>query len=582
MSRRTPIPHSPDAAPGTTSIARTVLLVAAFALAGCSAAPEDGPSTATAAAPTFRDVTAAAGIHHVHAKPELDRKVAHIMEWVQSVGAAAAAGDYDRDGWVDLYVTSSRKGEANRLYRNNGDGTFTDVAAAAGLAAVNDDGGTSMDCVWGDYDNDGWIDLYVVRWGTDRLFRNNGDGRFTDVTRDCFRRGDGRAGTEWANGNAAVFLDMDRDGRLDLYVGNYFAPIDLWHLESTRFMHDDFENSRNGGTNHFFHQNADGTFDEIATSLGVEDPGWTLAVGSADVNNDGWPDLYCANDFGPDQLFLGVDGRAFDNVSEVALGFDSKKGMNVDFGDFDNDGWLDVVVTNITTAEYLQEGNMLWHNDGPGDFDIVAFTDVAAEAGAWDGGWGWGAKFVDADLDGLLDIVVLNGFISGNEESYWYDLASWTVTGRDPADAANWPAIGGRSFSGHERMRFFHATAPGTFRERAEESGLTNRSDGRGLVCFDYDNDGDPDLYCANQGAAPNLYRNDAAGGHWLQVALVADAATGTNRDAIGARVSVSRGGALQIRERDGGNGYSGQSDPRLLFGLGGNAAVDFVEVAWP
>jgi tetratricopeptide (TPR) repeat protein len=562
-------------------IARSLSLpLALLALAGCGRGTDAGVEAA-APRPLFVDVTEAAGIRHVHEKPKLDPIVANIDTWLASVGAAAAARDYDKDGRTDLYVTTSHKGAPNRLYRNVGGGEFEDVAASAGLADVNDDGGTSMDCVWGDYDDDGWADLYLVRWGTDRLFRNLGDGRFEDVTERCFRRRDGRPGTDWANGNAAVWLDYDLDGRLDLYVGNYFRDVDLWNLETTRIMHDDFENSRNGGENFLFHQEADGTFTEVAKSLGVDDPGWTLAVGSADMNNDGRPDLYCANDFGPDQVFLNDPVLGFDDVSELAIGFDSKKGMNVDFGDFDNDGWLDIFVTNITTAEYLREGNMLWHNEGPGDFGVVRFADVALEAGTWDGGWAWGGKFLDADLDGDLDIVSVNGFITDGDGDYWYDLASWTVLGKDPADARNWPAIAGRSFSGSERKRFWRSRGDFGFEEVAAEVGLGTMHDGRGIVCFDWDDDGDLDLYFANQGQPPNLYRNDAHGAHWFAVALAGDPERGT-RDAIGARVTIRTARGIQIRERDGGNGYAGQSDPRLYFGLGSATEIALCEVRWP
>ncbi len=531
----------------------------------------------------FTDVAEKAGITYGHHKPVLDHKLDNIMSWVCSVGAAAAAGDYNKDGWIDLYVTDSKKGHPNYLYRNNGDGTFTDVADKAGLRDLNGDAGTSMDCVWGDYDNDGWVDLYLVRWGNDALFRNNRDGTFTDVTKKCFKTRDGSPGTQWANGNAVIFWDFNLDGRLDLYVGNYFKEVDLWHLKNTRIMHNDFETSRNGGENFLYKQNSDGTFTEAAKSLGLEDPGWTLAVGSADVNNDGWPDLYCADDFGPDQLFMNKRDGTFVNATEKSIGFDTKKGMNVDFGDFNQDGWLDIYVANITTSEYLQEGNMLWHNNGPEPDGTVTFTDISLETGTYDGGWGWGAKFFDYDNDGDLDIYAVNGFISAGEGNYWYDLASWTVTGEDAGEAKNWPAIGDRSFSGYEKARFWRNGGMFSFTQHAEELGLDSVRDGRGLATFDYDNDGDLDVFVANQNDKPHLYRNNLSQkNNHLTVVLEADTSTGINRDAIGARVTALTAEGLQFRERDGGNGYSAQSDPRAHFGLGKHTHVQLVEVRWP
>ncbi|MBX3395641.1 MAG: VCBS repeat-containing protein [Phycisphaerae bacterium] len=538
--------------------------------------------------PVFEDITKFAGLLNRHHKPTLDPKLDNIMAWVASVGAAAAAADYDRDGWIDLFVTDSAKGTPNHLYRNNRDGTFTDVAARAGLADWNNDQGTAMDAVWGDYDNDGWPDLYVVRWGEDILFRNNADGTFTNVTPKLFRRRDGSPGMQWANGCAAIWLDFNLDGRLDLYIGNYFDEYDLWNLTTTRIMHDDFENSRNAGRNFLFRQNADGSFTECAAEMGVDDTGWTLAVGAADLNNDGWPDIYAADDFGPDQLFLNGRGGPFQNVSATALGHDTKKGMNVDFGDVNNDGWLDIFVTNITTAEYLQEGNMLWYNNGidPATGDLT-FTDISLEAGVFDGGWGWGGKFLDYDNDGDLDLFSVNGFISAGEGSYWYDLASWTVLGQDSAEARNWPAIGTRTFSGYERNRLWRNDGNLAFTERAEEVGLGSRRDGRGIVCFDFDNDGDLDLFVANQDQEPNFYRNNARAAtdddrNWLLVRLEGDPSTGITRDAIGARVTIVTPAQRLIRERDGGNGYAGQSDPRLHFGLGRERQATLMEVRWP
>lgn len=549
--------------------------------------PTHNPAAAKTSIKLFSDVTVESGITHTHHRPVLDHKLDNIMSWVCSVGAAAAAGDYNNDGLMDLYVTDSRKGYPNYLYRNNGnDATprFTDVAKQAGVADLNGDHGTSMDCIWGDYNNDGQVDLYVVRWGEDVLFHNNGDGTFTDVTPQIFKKRDRSSGIDWANGNAAIFFDYNLDGLLDIYVGNYFDEVDLWHLKSTRIMHDDFEKSRNGGHNFLYQQQPDGSFIETAKSLGLDDPGWTLAVGSADISNDGWPDLYCADDFGPDQLFINQRNGTFRNVSDIAIGPDTKKGMNVDFGDFNNDGWLDIYVTNITTAEYLQEGNMLWHNNGTAFDNTFTMTDISLETGTYDGGWGWGAKFFDYDNDGDLDIIALNGFISAGEGNYWYDLASWTVTGKNSANARNWPTIGNRSFSGYETTRLWRNDGMYTFSQRAKDVGLDSNRDGRGVVVFDFDNDGDMDLFVANHDQPPILYQNNLShqDRHWLTVSLMADPKTRVNRSAIGTRVTLVTSTGTQIRERDGGNGYSGQSDPRLHFGLGYEKVVTLLEVRWP
>ncbi len=512
-----------------------------FRSAGGPAAPAQFDRTSAAKA--FVEITRSAGFTHVHHKPYLDPKLDPIMSWVASVGAAAAAGDFDNDGWVDLYVTDSHRGQPNHLYRNQG-GTFVDVAVAAGVADVNDQAGASMDCVWGDYDNDGHLDLLVVKWGRDQLFHNRGDGTFADVTASAFRAENNEPGSPWANGCAATWVDFDGDGWLDLYVGNYFAPFDLWHLEHTRIMHDSFEKARNAGRNFLFHNNGDGTFTEVAATLGLDDPGWTLSVGHGDVNNDGWPDIYCADDFGPDQLFLNNGDGTFRNITDEAIGQDTKKGMNVDFGDFDGDGWLDIYVTNITTADYLKEGNMLWHNDAATEEGVPVLMDVSVETETYEAGWGWGAKFFDFDNDGDLDIIALNGFITNGEGNYWYDLASWTVTDQDVSDARNWPPIGDRSFSGNEATRLWRNDGQMRFTEMARRAGVDSRHDGRGVIVLDFDNDGDLDLYLANQGMVPDFYQNNVGGqGNWLALRLVGRPEMRSNRDAVGARVTVGRSG---------------------------------------
>lgn len=571
--------------PAWIAVAAVSLAMAALLKSGLThpkPKPPTVPAIALAAPTTFQDVTQAAGILHRHRKPTLDRKLDNIMSWVCSVGAAACAGDFDRDGFVDLFVTNSRKGLPNYLYRNKGNGTFEDVADRAGVANLNGDDGTCMDCAWGDYDNDGDLDLYVVRWGRDVLFRNDGSGRFENVTTALFTAEHGEPGMVWANGNAVIWFDFDGDGRLDIYIGNYFQPFDLWNLPHTRIMHDSFERSRNAGRNSLFRQLPDGTFRDVAPALGVDDPGWTLAAGAGDLNNDGWPDIYCADDFGPDQLFLNNRDGTFRNVTESAIGHDTQKGMNADFGDFDNDGWLDIYVANITTSEYLQEGNMLWHNDGPDAAGGMSFADASLETGTYDGGWGWGAKFVDLENDGDLDIVAVNGFISAGEGSYWKDLANWTVTGQDVTDARNWPTIGDWSFSGYERTRVWRNDGATHFTEIAEQTGLGDVRDGRGLVAFDYDNDGDMDLFVAAHDQKPILYRNDLPKSNWLMLDVVGDPALGCPRDAIGSRVTVVTDDRTQIREKDGGNGYAGQSDRRLHFGLGDATTARLVEVRWP
>jgi enediyne biosynthesis protein E4 len=521
--------------------------------------------------PSFRlqEISRRVGIAVTHQKVLLDHQLDNIMPWMASVGAAVAAADYNNDGFVDIFISSSGRDTTCHLFRNNGDGTFTDVASMVGIADLNREGGV-MDAVWGDFDNDGWPDLYIVKWSApNRLFRNNRDGTFTDVT--------GSSGTgDPGNGNAAIWFDYDGDGQLDLYVGNYFPPVDLWHLHTTRVMHDDFEKARNGGRNVLYHNNGDGTFTNVAPHLGVDDPGWTLDVGACDLFNTGHLDLYLANDFGQDMIYKNNGDGTFTNVTSHALPIDTRKGMNVDFADLDGDGYPDIYVSNITKPGYLVEGNFLWRNNRDG-----TFTDDAQELGVDDGGWSWGAKFVDLDNDGEMEIIVLNGFVSAGSRDYWFQLGTMATTpGFVVEDAHNWPRIGSDSISGYERSRLF-VKHGNSYMDIAEKAGLTDLYDGRGACIADYDNDGFPELFIANQGAPFLLYKNQPQQrNHWLGLRLIG---TGrSNRDAIGARVTLIAGEHRWVKWVDPGSGYASQSDRRLIFGLGALKHIERLEIRWP
>lgn len=517
----------------------------------------------------FTDITDQAGVRHRHYKPVLDEKLGNIMPWMASVGAAAAAADYDNDGNIDLYATSSRLGYPNALYRNNGDMTFTDVARETGVAQANEEYGTSMDAVWGDYDNDGHLDLYVVKWGCNILYHNNGNGTFTDVTEDAGVR-------DCGNGNAAVWVDYNDDSYPDIYIGNYFRYVDLWDLDDTMVMHCDFETARDAGPNVFYRNNGDGTFTDVSYELGVADSGWTLDIGCADYDNDGDMDIINANDFGQDKVYRNNGDGSFTDITHQAIGWDTHKGMNVDFGDYNNDGYLDLYVSNIYTQEYVREGNQLYRNNGDG-----TYMDVSFETETYDGGWSWGAKFWDLDNDGDLDLMNACGYISGGEGEYFTDLAiAVTQPDFDPTNAASWPTIGDKTFSGYQPSRVWRNEGSEVFTEVAAELGLNDVGDGRGLAIADYDNDGDLDVYISNQGQNATLYRNNSGNrNNWLELEL---RGTTSNHFVIGARAKVISGDFAQIREVEGGNAGHCQCGYRLHFGLGQRDKIDKVEIRWP
>jgi hypothetical protein len=520
----------------------------------------------------FHDATAAAGIRFVHQRATLDPKLANVEPHIAALGAGVSVADVDGDGWPDLYFTNSRFGAPNALYRNEGDGTFEDVAAAAGVADLNKPGeGVSMGAVWGDMDNDGREDLLVYRYGYLSLFRNVDGKRFEDVTE--------KAGLHrWVNSNGAIWLDYDRDGLLDLYVTAYFrSDVDLWHVASTRIMHDSFEFATNGGRNLLFRNLGGGRFEDVTDKVGAGSTRWTLAAASADFDGDGWPDLYLANDYGPEELYLNDHGRRF-VLAKAGLDADSKSGMTASLGDAFGRGRLDVFVTNISARGYLFQNNNLRLNEVP---ESRRFRNVADPQVA-DAGWAWGAQFGDFNNDGANELFVANGFISADrDKSYWYSMSK--IAGANGAlfeDAASWPAFGTASLSGYERSRVYLNRGLAGWVDVADTVGATDRYDGRAVALADLWNRGAEDVIVANQNQPATLYRDQPdSANHWIALRLVG---TRSNRSAIGAEVTVQASGLTTRRVVDGGMGFASQNDRRPHFGLGKREWADEVTIQWP
>jgi hypothetical protein len=516
----------------------------------------------------FDDITAKAGVATAHRNRRFDNQYAKIMAGYTALGASAAVADYDGDGFEDIFVTDSATDGRNHLYRNNGNLTFTDVAAQAGIGTGNDAQDASADALWFDFNNDGRPDLFVVRFGHSELYENLGHGRFREVGK--------AAGIDrYLNAITAVAFDYDHDGYVDLFIGAYFQPVNLFNPDTPRFFPESFETANNGGGVIAFHNNGNGTFTDVTEKIGLKTSGWTLDLGHGDANNDGWDDLYVACDFGTDRFFVNNGDGTFSDRTEKAIGFDTKKGMNAEWGDFDNDGLLDIYVTNITD-DYMREGNFLWKNNGN-----LTFTDVSKETGTWDTGWGWGAKFFDYDNDGWLDLYVTNGWVSAGKENYVPDIFEMIVKPNiDLADARNWPPMGNKSLSGYEKKRLFHNERGQAFTDQAPKYGVDSIRDGRGVATADFDNDGRIDLFVANANGEPFLYHNVLSPvGHWAEFILTG---TKSNRGAVGAQVRVTAGGRTLLRFVDGGNGFASQGTSRVHVGLAQSTTIDKVEIRWP
>ena len=522
------------------------------------------------------------GVDFVHQGPTFDHKLDHIMPQVASMGAAVAVADFDRDGLPDFYVTNSADGSLNRLYRNQGDGTFKDVAGELGVADVNRAGtGVSMGAVWGDYDNDGYEDLFLYKYGRPELFHNDRGKGFTRVSE--------QAGLPaWVNANTAVWFDYDRDGKLDLFLAGYWSEdIDLSHLQTTKIMPESFEYAENGGRKYLFHNLGGGRFEEVSDKLGITSRRWTLAAAAADLTGSGYPDLFLANDYGIPQLYLNKDdpkvGRRFvETGRESGVALTPKSGMNASFGDVFNDGRLSIYKTNISEPGVLVQANDLWVPKKASGSAVPQYDDLASSLGVDLGGWSWGAQFGDLNNDGTLDLYVTNGYVSaGERSSYWYDFAVIAV-GHSAiiGDAANWPAMKGRSLSGYQRKRVWLNDGLGRFTDVAQVVGVTDTSDGRAVALVDLFNRGVLDVIVANQRGPLLIYKNSVqTGRHWIELALEG---TASNRSAIGAHVDVTWDGKTQAQEIHGGNGFSSQNDRRLHYGLGGATKIDRIVIRWP
>ena len=300
----------------------------------------------------FQDVTAKAGIDFKHNNRSFNNVYGSIMEGYTALGASVAVADYDGDGFEDLFLTDSKETGKNKLYRNNGNFTFVEVGEKAGVSNGNDATNASANALWFDYNGDRKPDLLVLRFGHNILYENRGDGTFQDVTKKV------GLGIPYLNSIVAIAFDYDLDGDQDLVLGNYFQPVDLFNPPTPNFFPESFETANNGGGVMLYRNNG-GIFEDVTEKAGLQLSGWTLDLGHADVDHDGDEDLYVAADFGTDRFFINNGNGTFADVTKEAIGIDTKKGMNADWGDFNNDGLFDMFVTNITD-EYMREGNFLW------------------------------------------------------------------------------------------------------------------------------------------------------------------------------------------------------------------------------
>ena len=524
----------------------------------------------------FSDVAVEAGLGRARNISGDPRNKQFLLE---EMGCGVALFDYDNDGWLDIFLVNGTAFESAKnsrkptgyLFRNNRDGTFTDVTAKAGLTRS----GWGQGCCVGDYDNDGFDDLFITYWGRNVLYHNNGDGTFTDVSE---KAGVAGVGSRWGAG--CCFLDYDRDGNLDLFVSNYvnFDPASVprpGEAELCRFNGIPVPcgpQGLAGGTNILYRNRGDGTFEDVSEKSGIANPrglsstvftrdnwrpagSYGMGAVAADFDNDGWPDIYVSCDSAPSLLYHNNHDGTFSEAGVAAgCAFDENgaamSGMGVGVADYDGDGWLDIV-----RANFSDQVTTLYHNNGDG-----TFQDASLQAGLGINTkyLGFGAGFFDFDNDGWKDIFLANGHV--------------------------YSQLAGRKLHiGYEQPKVLYRNlGNGRFEDVSSSSGpgIVAPHVSRGCAFGDLDNDGYIDIVVNNLDAAPSLLRND--GGTRKNALTVKCVGTRSNRSAIGARVKVLTGKHTQIDEVMSGSSYYSQNDLRLHFGLGASAKADIVEVRWP
>jgi enediyne biosynthesis protein E4 len=475
----------------------------------------------------------------------------------ETTGSGCAFLDYDNDGWMDIYLVNSGKCDffnpdpplRDALYRNNRDGTFTDVTEKAGVAA----GGYGMGVAAGDYDGDGFPDLYVSQYGRSILYHNNGDGTFTDVTEKA-----GLAAPGWAS--SAVWFDYDNDGRLDLFVCR-FVDFDK---SKNKFCGNDRTGERYyciprvyaPAHSWLFHNNGNGTFTDVSQESGIaKSLGKAWGVVATDINNDGWMDLFVANDTVANFLFLNKHGKFTDIGLEAGVAYSQdgreRSGMGVDSADFDQDGWQDLFVTNVD-----QEMYSIYHNNHDQSFEDMAGPSGVGRLTRLMSGWG--VKFFDYDNDGNLDLFIANGHPDDKIEQH-----SSHVTYKEP-------------------LLLFHNNGRTLDNVPASVAGsaFTQSLAARGMAIGDFNNDGALDVLVAVNGGAPLLLKNVAgAENHWLGVRLIGKK---SNPDAIGAKIIWQAGDLKRSRLKVGGGSYLSSHDPREVLGIGKHTKIEKLEIHWP
>jgi hypothetical protein len=515
------------------------------------------------------EVGQAAGLRHSFECFTPDSTNFKVIDRLCAQQAAVAVADIDGDGYQDLFFTTMKEGTSNHLYRNQGDGTFEDITVGSGLDNDRNEVPTTG-ALFFDYNNDGLEDLFILKAGCHRLYQNLGHGHFKDVSVET------GVAKVCSNGTAVNALDYNKDGFLDIVIGNFFDGQSFKNLDHPIMPESGFD-SRNGGYLILLKNMNGRGFNDVSTEMGLHRRFHTWAIGISDFDHDGYPDIFLGNDHGPSAVFHNDHGRIFrDETSSSGVRRIGRGAMNADVADFDNSGNSGIYVTDITLPGLNLSGNVLWAGNGRGQF-----KNRAVRTGANSCGWSWGAKFLDLNRDGWLDLFVTNGFWKGEtDNSYYYPLMTAdALPSFLQKDQRIFPPTRKFSHSATNENCVFVRQGD-KFVDVAEQAGAAVASVGKAVAVIDFKNDGTQGVVVTSSAGRPLLYKNTVNdSSHWIGFKLHG---TRMNRDAWGSVVRIVTDVGSQTRELYPANGFKSVSDSRLYFGLGSQVKISKMEITWP
>ncbi len=519
----------------------------------------------------LKEVSKELAIIFEHKKYNVHPKLYHLNDWFNSLGSSVSATDYDNDGNVDLFFCNGKLGSENKLFRNLGNGKFEDVSKKVNLNFFNTKESVCVRPIFFDFNNDKLKDLFVSTHYCPKLFKQKLDGTFEDITKKA------GLGKYCIGGTASNILDYDKDGFIDVFLAGYGPSFNVFEPKTTKVLHNSNTNATNSGETILLKNRGDGSFEDVYEKTNMGKNGWALAVGIHDFNLDNYPDVWVASDYGPSKLYLNNTDGTFSNESSRLAHDYARSGMGVEVADvFHTNDWYVYVSQNYNPFDKIA-GNQLYQFNKYTKIEDLAYGRNVSKCG-----WSWGSKFVDLNNDGFEDLVVANGFISGDpKKEYWYHIGELNAAGPDVlSDAKNWKPINGYTFGGHQKNCLFVNNGR-EFINISKSSNFSSKAfDSRGVAKVDFDNNGSLDIVVTNQGEKPFVFKNIISNQNkWIGFKLYGK---DQNYFAIGAKIKLTlKNGKVFVKQMYDANGFSAQSDSRIHFGLG-KREIKEIDILWP